>query len=120
MTSKYLPPAHSEFTELSVPPTQSLAPNPQNSNSPHSSSVKSHQNSSPSTSSAPLPQSSIPSEDILGQKVTVVDKDDDPDTILTQSVPLYAVPERLKTKVRNCENIHLYSCLLYTSDAADE
>ena len=112
MTSKYLPPTHSEFIELSVPPTQSLDPIPQNWNSPHCSPFKSHQNSSPSTSSAPPPQSSVHStslKDISGQKVTVVDKDDDPDTILTQSVPLYAVPERLKTKVRNCENIHLYS-----------
>ena len=112
MSSKCQPPAYFEFTEFSAPPTQSTAPIPQDLNSPLCSPAKSHNNSSPSNSAAPPPQSSVSTLSLKegsGEKVTVVDRDDGPITALSQSVPLYAVPEKLKTRVRSYESVLFYS-----------
>ena len=44
----------------------------------------------------------VPSPSLKGgsrEEVTATDKDEGPDTTLLQNVPLYAVPDKLRTKV---------------------
>ena len=98
------------MTKLSAPPTQSLASPPQNQSLSHSLPA----NSQPerTTQSSPSHTPDIPPQlkDSLEENImTVTDKDEGPNTTLSQNVPLYAVPDKLRMKVRNCENV----CLVF-------
>ena len=79
------------MTKLSAPFSMSLA-SLQNSNSSLSSPTKSHHgtpHSSPSHTLAPATQS-----------LTTINKQEGPDTTLSQDITLYAVPDKHKTKVK--------------------
>ena len=94
---------HSNVTELSV---QSQTSSLQNPSSPPPSPAKFHQRtpqSSPSHTPAPPPQvlvPSLPPKDSSGE-ITAINMEEDSNTTPLQTVPLYAVPDKHRTKVRN-------------------